>query len=50
MAKLSDKAYKLIEKYKNKYGERPRPWYFEQESMNEYERYLEELNNKQKYE
>lgn len=43
MESLSDKAYKLREKYKNKFGEYPRGWYHGEETMEEYEEYLKQL-------
>lgn len=46
--KISEKASKLRKEYKDKYGEMPRGWYYEEETMKEYEQYLQkqlEKNN-----
>lgn len=44
--KLSEKARKLREEYKEKYNEIPKGWEYDKETMKEYEQYLEkELNN-----
>ena len=37
--KLSDKAYKLREKYKEKYNKQPKGWEYDKETMKEYEEY-----------
>lgn len=39
--KLSDKAYQLRKKYEKKKHENPRGWSWEEETMEEYEKYLE---------
>ena len=39
--KLSDKAYKLRERYKEKYNKQPKGWEYDKETMKEYEEYLE---------
>ncbi len=39
--RLSDKAYKLREEYEKIKHERPRGWSWEEETMEEYEKYLE---------
>ena len=41
-AKLSDKAIALREEYFNKNNKDPRGWYYEEETMKEYEKFLEE--------
>ena len=46
MAHLSDKANQLREKYYNKYGMPPRGWSHGEETMNEYENFLENEINK----
>lgn len=46
MAHLSDKANQLREKYYNKYGMPPRCWSHGEETMNEYENFLENEINK----
>ena len=38
---LSEKAIKYREEYYKKYNKKPRPWYFETETIKEYEEYLE---------
>lgn len=49
MAHLSNKAYELIEKYNKKYGKPPRGWAHGEETMKEYEKYLEkELEDRAK--
>lgn len=54
MAHLSEKAYELREKYKQKNGKYPRGWYYEEnETMEEYEGFLERklsIGNESKYE
>lgn len=48
MASLSDKAYELREKYKDKFNKYPRGWNHGEETMKEYEKYLQkqlEKNN-----
>lgn len=42
MAKLSEKAYELRNKYIEKFGYYPRGWAHGEETMEEYEKYLEE--------
>ena len=42
MAKLSEKAYELRKKYNEKFGYYPRGWAHGEETMEEYEKYLEE--------
>jgi len=39
--KLSEKARRLREEYKNKYKEQPKGWEYDKETMQEYEEYLE---------
>lgn len=47
MAKLSEKAYELRNKYIEKFGYYPRGWAHGEETMREYEEYLEkELQKK----
>ncbi len=41
MASLSEKAYRLREEYKEKFGAWPRGWCHGEERMVEYEQYLE---------
>ena len=42
MARLSEKAYELREKFVQKFKETPRGWYHGEETMEEYEKYLEQ--------
>ena len=42
MAHLSEKAYELIEQYKEKFNEYPRGCYHGEETMKEYEKYLQQ--------
>lgn len=44
--KLSDKAYELRKKYEEKYQKSARGWSWEEETMEEYEKYLENIINK----
>lgn len=47
--KISEKAMKLRQEYKNKYRELPRGWYYEDnETMQEYEEYLQKEIDKNK--
>ncbi len=46
MASLSTKAYELREKYKERFNEYPRGWYHGEETMKEYEKYLEQCLEK----
>lgn len=48
MASLSEKAYELREEYKRKYKEYPRGWCHGEETMKEYEQYLEKEVNRLK--
>ena len=53
MAYLSEKAYELRAEYKQKNGKYPRGWYHEEETMTEYEEYLEKelaIGKENKYE
>lgn len=43
MASLSEKAYKLREEYKLKHKEYPRGWCHGEETMKQYENFLQEL-------
>lgn len=46
MACLSKKAYELIEEYNKKYKKYPRGWCHGEETMKEYEEYLQKEINK----
>ena len=47
--KISEKASKLRKEYKDKYGKIPRGWYYEDnETMQEYEKYLQNEIDKNK--
>jgi len=43
---LSEKAYNLREQYKKIYNKQPKGWEYDKETMEEYEKYLENELNK----
>lgn len=46
--KLSDKAKKLANEYEQKYNKLAKGWEYDKETMEEYEKYLENELNKNK--
>ena len=44
--RLSEKACELRKQYIQKYNKKPRGWSWEEETMQEYEKYLEKQLNK----